>query len=390
MARKTPNGSWRAQVMLRGQRYTQNFRTKALAERQEAIWKGDLGADIPAREKAPVARKTALKDVYTLWRDSSAKVELADSTVLVTESRWRNHLEPSFGDRMVSEITEADCLALRAKLVKTCKASFANLVLELFRSLTKLALRQGLISVDPWAHVKRLPVDEQRFGYWTPEQREQFLSTCRKRDPELADLVTIAVHTGMRWGELYALERRHVDLAQRRVTVSANFRPSTRKTVETTKTRKIGVIPINESAMKVLREKAQLEPTHRIFRQAVLEDAKARLARIAKLAKVPEIRFHDLRHTFASCLCLTGVDIYTVQRLMRHSSIQTTQRYAHLCESHLALAAERLCGKTSYPDFTPLTKLREVRSAESVARSVGYSDGPLVKWNLATPLKLVR
>ena len=48
-----------------------------------------------------------------------------------------------------------------------------------------------------------------------------------------------------------------------------------------------------------------------------------------RLAKIPHIRFHDLRHTFATRLVRSGVDIITVQKLLGHGNITTTSRYAH-------------------------------------------------------------
>ena len=59
-------------------------------------------------------------------------------------------------------------------------------------------------------------------------------------------------------------------------------------------------------------------------------------------AKLNDFRFHDLRHSFASKLVLAQVDLYTVKELMGHSTIQMTERYAHLAPEHKASAVEKI------------------------------------------------
>ncbi len=66
------------------------------------------------------------------------------------------------------------------------------------------------------------------------------------------------------------------------------------------------------------------------------------LKRACKKAKITNFRFHDLRHTFASMLVQSGVDLYTVQKLLGHKDGRMTQRYAHLTQEKLASAVSRL------------------------------------------------
>jgi site-specific recombinase XerD len=68
---------------------------------------------------------------------------------------------------------------------------------------------------------------------------------------------------------------------------------------------------------------------------------------VRKESKVSDFHWHDLRHTFASRLVMSGVDIYTVNKLMRHETLQVTKRYAHLADAHLQQAVER------FPSVTP-------------------------------------
>ena len=68
---------------------------------------------------------------------------------------------------------------------------------------------------------------------------------------------------------------------------------------------------------------------------------------IKRIAKVKDLRWHDLRHTYASRLAMANVNILTIQKLMRHATLSQTLRYAHLAPSRLHEDAEAICASVA-------------------------------------------
>ena len=73
-----------------------------------------------------------------------------------------------------------------------------------------------------------------------------------------------------------------------------------------------------------------------------LKDIKSAWNGLREAAELKNFRFHDLRHSFASKLVMKGVDLYVLKELMGHSTIEMTERYAHLAPSARKEAVARL------------------------------------------------
>jgi integrase len=99
-------------------------------------------------------------------------------------------------------------------------------------------------------------------------------------------------------------------------------------------------IPINETASKTLAALPRYLDSSWVFwigkRGDVRKDVKSAWTKAVKKAGIPNFRFHDLRHTAASWMVMSGMDLYTVQKILGHASIQMTERYSHLAPEHLA------------------------------------------------------
>ncbi len=370
MAFKTAEGNWRALVRVNGRRLSRTFRLKVRAE----DWERSVKDGEPI---ATVKRNVpTLAEFYETWVRDFGQVELADSTLKSVGQLAIKQLLPRVRNIPMNAICREDCLRIRAELGRELSAAYANNVLNIARRLFKIAVQNRVIVENPWTGIKRLKVPPRQVSYWTIEERDTALAYLAGHDPDFGELVTVAVHTGLRWGELYALDRGAIDLRQALLTICANYRPSVKRKVPQTKTGRIETVPLNKAAWQVLSSRAAWPTDKPVFDPKLLEAARYRMAAVAKATGVRLIRFHDLRHTFASNLREAGVDISTVQELMRHRSIAMTMIYAHIGAKNLSSAAEKLCGTGMAPEAPKSPS----RKSKPLVLPSGNGHGPIVKW----------
>lgn len=215
-----------------------------------------------------------------------------------------------------------------------------------------------MLPASPFRQVEMLKVGQQGFAAWRAEERDYFIRMARQHNPELTSAVLVAIHTGLRRGELAGLKRYHLDFDRKLIEVGAGYCFKTRKPVDRTKNLTRAFIPMNGPVFKELRTKMLLPPDAAIFGPDLLLHAARDLRRLCQKVSARPIRWHDLRHSFASCLVTAGVPIYTAQQLMRHKSASMTQHYAHLAPGYLAEAIEAIAPKSDCPDSAPIVSGR--------------------------------
>jgi integrase len=154
--------------------------------------------------------------------------------------------------------------------------------------------------------------------------------------PALADFIRLALHTGCRSGELLALEWARVDFQQNLLRLYPQH----------TKTARRRSVPLNTQALAALQSRLAWRNQHcpghaHVFlnarcgcRQTFLKAFHA----ACKQVGIEDFRIHDLRHTCAAWLVNAGVPLITVRDLLGHSSIQTTEIYAHLSPDNVRKA----------------------------------------------------
>ena len=154
-------------------------------------------------------------------------------------------------------------------------------------------------------------------------------------------LITVALHTGMRLGELRALQREDVDEKTGSIRIRRDKAGDGRWVAMNS--------VVREALHTITRERKVLAPF--VFcspEGKYLHNFERHWRSALTAARIPNFRFHDLRHTFASRLAMTpGVDLYTVQRAGGWKTPIMVQRYAHLSPDHIRAAVEKLAQGTS-------------------------------------------
>lgn len=233
------------------------------------------------------------------------------------------NLRGFFGTYNLDEITPKVIVAYKNKRYEDGMApATINRELSNLKKAFNLAMREWeWCEQNPVARVSMEKENNKRDRWLNEEEVMQLLEACA---PWLHDLVLFALNTGMRMGEILELTWRGVDLTRRTVTVFRSKNGERR------------TIPVNQTVLTMLTAKAKVRSlvTDRVFcSKAYTPMESGHLRRAFRLAlskaKIEDFRFHDLRHTFATTLVQSGIDLYKVQRLLGHKSPIMTQRYAH-------------------------------------------------------------
>ena len=294
---------------------------------------------------APVHQK---KEVPTFGTFAEQYLEVSlskdkPSTVAAKEMILRVHLRPVFDKRKLDEIGYGDIVDYAASKAKKLGKKTVNNHLSLLLRILHVAMKRKLIDVLP--EVEWLKAPNPEFDFLTFEEADRLVAAAAEG---WRCMILLALRTGLRQGELLALRWSDVDLVRGRLTVRRSVTkgrvldPDTGKlllknTVTEPKSGKSREVPLGEEILKALK-------AHRHLRGALVfsdqsgkmhtaNGSKHPLWRACDRSGVRRIRWHVLRHTFASHLAMKGVPLKVVQELLGHATLDMTMRYAHLSPS---------------------------------------------------------
>lgn len=250
------------------------------------------------------------------------------------EGLLRNHVEPVWGKRYMDEIQKQDVVTLMMSHRETHAPGSCNRLLILLRYLFNLAVRWETAGIkkNPTAGFPKMEENNKHERYLSKEEGAILYEELMKSDNQmLRYIIPMLILTGARKREV--LDAKWVDIDfERRV-----WR------IPTTKSGRPRHVPISEGAMRILKSVPRYADCPWIFPNPKTKKPFVSIFASWKTARtnagLPEVRIHDLRHSFASFLVNAGRSLYEVQKILGHAEIKTTQRYAHLRQETLLDAA---------------------------------------------------
>lgn len=301
-------------------------------------------------------KKIVFGDFATLYIENYAKTNKRSWTC--DDYCLDAHLKPYFEKFDLRAITPLDLEAYRAQRLKAgVKKSSSNREMALLKKMFNLGIDWGFCEENPVRKIKLFPEkDNLRERILTPEEESRLLPRCV---PHLRPIVVFALNTGMRKGEILRLRWDQVDVVNKSVRVTK------------TKSGKDRTVPLNDAAAGVIMSQLRMKQGDFVFPSpktgVAMKSVDHSFWRACSLAGILGLRFHDLRHTFATRLIRKGVDIITVKTLLGHHAVSVTERYTHSDAHEKQRAVEALTfGQEGqlYGGEKPLT----VRSGIQVTR----------------------
>jgi integrase len=239
-------------------------------------------------------------------------------------------LKKYFVGKYLHEITPEDIERYRSERIREVTKSTVNRVLNCLSSLYNRAIEWEKATSNPVAKVKPFKVPDKRIRYLEKEEIGKLLSHCREH---LKPIVIVALHTGMRKGEILGLKWHDIDIKRNIIHLYDTKNGEKRE------------VPMNEIVQKTIIGVLKNPESQYIFCNKdgkPYGNVRKSFFTALKKAGITNFRFHDLRHTFASQLVMSGVDLNTVRELLGHKSLEMTLRYSHLSPDHKKRAVDVL------------------------------------------------
>ena len=230
------------------------------------------------------------------------------------------------GDISLTKISSHHVDMFMAERLKHIRPVSASIEFRTVKAALNTAVRWSLIQSNPFSKCKAPRPEEKSPKFFSKEDFQKLMETMT--EAWLKNVVWFALFTGMRRSEIINLKWDDLDFERRSISIHSS---STFKT----KAGKRRVIPISDGALHLLKSITRQPDNECVFtiygRQIKAEWLTHRFKHYCKRAGLGELHFHNLRSSFASWLVMSGVEIYSVSKLLGHSSVVITEKhYAHL------------------------------------------------------------
>lgn len=302
-------------------------------KRNEIITKIRLGEEPPAAAKNKRAKKVLLDDIQEKYFKTRKEGKSKDSDY----STFKKHLKPFFYEKDLESITKEDIRKLQTKIKESKNQRRLPLsdktvhnILTILKSITSFAIKEELLKNNYIKYIELESIRNTRDRYLTLEEINK-LYKYLEDNPRLFLFTKIALTTGARLASILYISKKDIDFSNQRITLyDLKKDQEGRISYKSFLTNELTIlldkwcenINFNDrifSDRPTTIQRKMLDILNKLFNQDLdKEDRKNRAV------------VHTLRHTFASHLAINGTPIFTIQKLMNHSDIKMTLRYAKL------------------------------------------------------------
>ena len=301
-------------------------------------------------------------DWIDFWYQNFCKLTVKPKTQACYENRIYTHIIPEIGKIPLNKLTQNDLQQLYTKLKKSGRKRLTEKYGEglsdrmvrschtTCRAALEKAVAEGLITTNPAIGCKLPPKKSKEMQVLTQEEIMRFLIQAKAEG--YYELFLLELTTGMRRGEILGLKWSDLNMQTGDLHISRQVVKVKGKTIVSTLKTKSSVrtIRLAKEMVELLTELKETTESEWMFPSPVKEDAPRdpsavyrRFQLILERANCKKVRFHDLRHTFATMAIENGMDVKTLSAMIGHVSAETTlDIYSHITDTMQQQAAVKI------------------------------------------------
>jgi len=335
-------------VDIKGKRNRKQFELRKDAEAYNAIVISKRNKGFITEANRTMKFEEASKD----FMENHAKVYCKPSTADTYQIYLDTHINSYFGNIKVIDIKRKTIQDFISYLKNNTKLSdnSINKQVTLVNSILQKLVEDEILIQNPVRGIKKLAVEKKKMSALTIDELQKLLNVCQNYNKDFYPMLLTATSTGMRRGELLALKWCNIDLTNNKIRIEENLYGDKFVTPKTkTSKRTIIITPELTKTLKEWKLKSKSNKHDLVFANDIGEpmDARNMVRRefdtLVKFTGLSKMRWHDLRHTYASILIAKNIPIKFIQTQLGHSSIKTTMdTYGHLMDETCNKAIDML------------------------------------------------
>lgn len=279
-----------------------------------------------------------LEDFIELWFKRHAEIKKAPSSICRDREITNHVLSLIQGSKYLTKIGINEFEYFFSKMIHELSGASCNRIRSFLHKLYNDAIKWRYAKYNPISAITRFHEIKKPPVFWTEDEIGCFLNYARGK--KYYEIFKFALNTGMRQGEILGLQWDAIDLGKRIINVYRTYDNVLKEVKDYCKSKKYLCIGVNNTIFDLLiRLKQSKYPF--IFHDGTGNIIPPReiqrvFAKYLLQGKIRKIRFHDLRHTYASHYMMNDGNLFDLKHILGHSDIKVTEIYAHLSKDHVS------------------------------------------------------